>query len=225
VDICNHYSFVNAHTAHKPSFRLEYSKQYHFSVHDSKVRIWKYNIVSTLVISCPIAYPRLCHRPLQTGACRIRVIDIDSQAATTLAGSCRDALINGAGTHASFLRPRGVALDQPPRPAVSTLLFVADSGYHCIRQVVLATGDVTTLAGSGTAAFADGAGALAAFNTPSAVAADAAGNLYVADTLNHRVRKIVISTRLVSTVAGSSSGACLSQSPTQNSGEACRSCV
>ncbi len=86
------------------------------------------------------------------------------------------------------------------------MLFVADSGYHCIRQVVLATGQVTTLAGSGTASFADGVGALAAFNTPSAVAADSLGNLFVADTLNQRVRKIVISSRLVSTIAGASAG-------------------
>ena len=105
---------------------------------------------------------------------------------------------------------------------MSTLLFVADSGFHCIRQVVLATGDVTTLAGSGAAALADGAGALAAFNTPSAVAADATGNLYVADTLNHCVRRIVIASRLVSTVAGSSSGACqmsLRQPSNKNSGK------
>ena len=61
---------------------------------------------------------------------------------------------------------------------------------------------VTTLAGSGTATFADGTGPNASFKYPYAVFSDGT-NLYVADTENHKIRKIVISTGVVSTIAGS----------------------
>ena len=51
-------------------------------------------------------------------------------------------------------------------------------------------GVATTIAGSGTATFADGAGAAASFSGPSGVVVDAAGNIYVADGGNHRIRKV-----------------------------------
>jgi hypothetical protein len=79
--------------------------------------------------------------------------------------------------------------------------FVADSANHTIRKVT-SGGVVSTLAGSaGTAGTADGTGTSARFNTPAGVAVDGAGNVYVADSVNHTIRKIT-STGTVSTVAG-----------------------
>jgi hypothetical protein len=82
-------------------------------------------------------------------------------------------------------------------------LYVADSGNHTIRKMVIATQAVSTLAGTaGQVGSADLPGAAARFNSPEGVASDGAGNLYVADTNNHTIRKVVIASGTVSTVAG-----------------------
>ena len=60
---------------------------------------------------------------------------------------------------------------------------------HKIRKIVISTGVVTTLAGSGTAGSTDATGTLAKFNNPSGITTDGT-NLYVSDTFNHRIRKI-----------------------------------
>ena len=62
---------------------------------------------------------------------------------------------------------------------------------------------VSTLAGNGTAGFANGAGTAAQFNSPYGVAVDGSGNVYVADYVNHRIRKIMVAMGVVSTLAGS----------------------
>jgi len=67
---------------------------------------------------------------------------------------------------------------------------VADRGNNLIRKITPA-GVVTTLAGS-TIGSVDGTGALAKFNDPRGVAADAAGNLYVSDYAGHQVRKVLL---------------------------------
>ena len=67
------------------------------------------------------------------------------------------------------------------------------------------TGAVSTLAGNGTAGFSDGR-TLAQFNRPTGVACDGNGNVYVADRNNQRVRRIVVATGVVSTMAGSATG-------------------
>ena len=66
----------------------------------------------------------------------------------------------------------------------------------------LAQGVVSTLAGTGTAGFADGPGPAARFNTPSGVACDGLGHVFVADKGNHRIRRIVVATGVVTTLAG-----------------------
>jgi hypothetical protein len=104
---------------------------------------------------------------------------------TTLAGSGNAAYADGTGTNASFNSPMGVGLDATGNA------YVADSGNHRIRKVTPA-GVVTTLAGSGNAAYADGTGTNASFNSPDGVAIDASGNIYTADTYNHRIRKITL---------------------------------
>jgi sugar lactone lactonase YvrE len=106
---------------------------------------------------------------------------------STLAGSSASA--------ASFGAPRGIAADGAGN------LYVADNSRNTILRIA-ASGAVTTLSGTaGVRGSADAVGAAASFNFPQGVAADAAGNVYVADTGNHAIRKIAPG-GLVSTLAG-----------------------
>jgi len=66
---------------------------------------------------------------------------------------------------------------------------VADYGNHLIRKIVISTGAVTTLAGTGSSGSANGTGTSASFYQPYGVTTDGT-NLYVTDTWNHLVRKI-----------------------------------
>jgi len=129
----------------------------------------------------------------------IRKVVIATGAVTTLAGSPENGgSTDGTGPDARFYDPSGVASDGAGN------LFVADSDNHTIRKVVIATGVVTTLAGSpGNRGNTDGTGPDARFGHPSAVASDRAGNLFVADSENCTIRKIVIATGVVTTLAGS----------------------
>jgi sugar lactone lactonase YvrE len=114
---------------------------------------------------------------------------------TTLAGSGSAGFADGAGASAQFKRPWGVAVDR------EGWIIVADHGNHRIRRIS-PSGNVSTLAGSGSAGFADGAGASAQFHNPVGVAVDGEGNIIASDWFNHRIRKIVRG-GTVSTVAGS----------------------
>jgi hypothetical protein len=79
---------------------------------------------------------------------------------------------------------------------------VADARNSTIRKIVIATEEVTTLAGMvGTQGFADGTGTSATFDTPYGITTDGT-NLYVSDNGNHTIRKIVIATGAVATLAG-----------------------
>jgi len=113
---------------------------------------------------------------------------------STLAGN-NATLVNGPKSLAQFFEPSDVAIDKAGN------LYVADSSNHCIRKVS-PQGDVSTFAGTHHRGFADGPGNQAQFSAPAGIAVDTAGNLYVADTGNHRIRKISPSGE-VSTLAGS----------------------
>jgi sugar lactone lactonase YvrE len=115
---------------------------------------------------------------------------------TTLAGTTV-GFAEGAGTSAQFYYPDGVDVDAAGN------VYVADKRNHKIRKIS-PTGYVTTLAGT-TQGYTDGAGTIAKFAEPSGVALDAAGNVYVADSENHKIRKIS-PTGAVITLAGTTVG-------------------
>lgn len=127
---------------------------------------------------------------------RVRKVDgsgnISTVAGTGTAGYSGDG---GAATAAQLNQPRGVSIDS------SGNLLIADSGNHAIRKVG-ATGTISTIAGTGTAGFSgDGGTATSAqLQNPRSVIDDGLGNLFIADTSNHRVR--MIDDGIISTIAG-----------------------
>ncbi len=125
----------------------------------------------------------------------VRQIDLATMAVTTLAGDGLPGGYDGTGTDARFNGPAGIAADRLGH------LYVGDGFGRTVRQITIATGDVFTFAGEYTAIGAhDGSGPFARFSGPGAIASDGAGNVWVADQLNHAVRRIV--RRIVSTPVG-----------------------
>lgn len=116
---------------------------------------------------------------------------------TTLAGKLGgQGNADGIGSAARFLYCRGAALDG------SGNFYAADTNNHTIRKIT-AAGAVTTLAGKAEVfGSANGTGAAARFSSPQDLAVDSKGNVYVADTGNHSIRKITPA-GVVSTLAGS----------------------
>ncbi len=129
-----------------------------------------------------------------TGNHMIRLIG-DAAAVTTIAGTAgAPGTANGTGAAARFNAPAGIVV-------ASGAIFVADTGNHMIRKTT-PSGVVTTLAGTaGTPGATNGTGTAALFNSPRGLGADSAGNIYVADTGNHVIRKVT-QAGVVTTFAG-----------------------
>ncbi len=139
----------------------------------------------------------------------IRAVVAATGAVTTLAGGgsaggVGSGFANGAGSAATFYWPTAVAVNS------TGCLLVADASNNLIRAIIVTSGAVTTVAGGGSTGgvatgAADGVGSAATFSYPRGIAVDGAGNAYVGDTDNHRVRAVVVSTGAVRTLAGGGS--------------------
>jgi sugar lactone lactonase YvrE len=135
-----------------------------------------------------------------TGQHRIRRIAGVTRVIGTLVGTGRGGF-SGDGTLGVLTdvqAPAGIVLDLQGNP------IIADTENHRIRRLNNDTGIVVTLAGDGTPGFGgDGGPAAAArLNQPSAVAVDAEGNIWIADSGNHRARRISAGNGAIETVAG-----------------------
>ncbi len=121
---------------------------------------------------------------------------IDTYAGTGVAGYSGDG---GAATAADLNGPGDVALDSAGN------IYIADTANHRIRRVDAVTGIIVTIAGTGTPGYSgDGGPATSAgIDSPEGVAVDSAGNIYIADTANHSIRRIDAATGDIDTVAGS----------------------
>ena len=131
---------------------------------------------------------------------RIRKVDAATGIITTVAGNGFAGYSGDGGpaTSASLNYPSGISID------TSGNLYIADASNHCIRKVDSATGAITTIAGDGTAGYGGDGGpsASALLNNPHGVSVDTAGNVYIADSYNHRIRTIAAETGTIATVAG-----------------------
>jgi sugar lactone lactonase YvrE len=116
---------------------------------------------------------------------------------STVAGNGQGSSIDGQGASATFKFPKGLAIDQ------NDIIFISDGDGDRIRRMTT-DGQVTTLAGSGNSAFADGQGTNASFSGLSGVAVSSNQFIYVTDWNNYRIRKITYS-GLVTTIAGTGS--------------------
>lgn len=141
---------------------------------------------------------------------RVRKVTLDTGVITTIAGSGSFGHSNGdfAGdggiaTNAKLNYPTGVTVDKTGN------VYIADSYNHRIRKVINPTGVITTVAGSGITGPGNGSfggdGGLATaarLNFPTGVDVDGVGNIYIADNGNHRIRKVIASTGVITTVSG-----------------------
>jgi len=134
---------------------------------------------------------------------RVRRVDAATRVITTVAGTDRGfAGDGGPATAAKFDAIRGLAFDSVGN------LFIADMINERVRRIDSATKVISTVAGTGALGYSgDGGPATAALLAlPQTVAVDGAGNLYIADNDNARIRKVDAATRTISTVAGTGTG-------------------
>jgi sugar lactone lactonase YvrE len=122
---------------------------------------------------------------------------------TTIAGTGTGSYSgdNGAATSASLFFPKAIVFD------TSGNYYIADDVNCRIRKVTASTGIMTTIAGTGSCSSSGDGGAAtsAALTYPYGVAVDLSANVYIGDTSGHRVRKVTVSTGIITTIAGTGS--------------------
>ncbi len=136
------------------------------------------------------------------GNSRIRKITVADGKISTIAGTGLYGFSGDGGlaTQADLATPTGVAVDAAGN------VYIADLGNQRIRKIAIADGKISTIAGTGTSGFSgdDGPAASARLNLafPSYITVDSAGDVYIADRVNNRIRKITVNTGIITTVAG-----------------------
>jgi hypothetical protein len=124
----------------------------------------------------------------------------------TVAGTGSPYGAGNAGYNGDNLPATSAELNSPAGVAVDAAgdLFIADTANNRIREVLATTHQIITVAGTGAAGFSgDGGLATSAeLNRPESVTVDAAGDLFIADTANNRIREVLATTQKISTIAG-----------------------
>jgi trimeric autotransporter adhesin len=138
-----------------------------------------------------------------SGTHSVRKITAATDVITTIAGTGKAGVLgfNGEATKEQLSRPSGIALDGAGN------VYIADTDNNRVRKVVAATGMITTIAGNGVSAFGgdNGPAINAQFKNPTTLSVDGAGDIYINDAGNYRIRKITASTGAITTVAGTGS--------------------
>ena len=144
---------------------------------------------------------------------RIRKVDGDGNISTVAGdGTPGDGGDGGPATSAQLNAPRGVAVDGDGN------IYIADVNNQLVRKVTASTGVITTVAGTGTKGYSgdNGPATSAQLDTPYDVALDGDGNIYIADRINKRVRKVIaagVDKGKITTVAGGGTGAYATSGP------------
>ena len=138
---------------------------------------------------------------ITTYGTRILKVTASSGILTVVAGTGRGSFSGDGGlaTYATLLTPLGIALDK------SGNIFVAERYNHRIRKITVGTGIITTVAGDGKSnspGVDNVAATRSALNTPTDVAVDTFGNIYITDSGNGRVRRVTASTGIITTIGG-----------------------
>jgi len=119
--------------------------------------------------------------------------------------------IAGGGTGADGVAATSSSLGSPFDTAVDSAgnLYIVDATANRVRKVDAVTGQISTIAGNGNRGYSGdgGPGPSASLNQPTAVAVDSAGNVFIADTNNFRIRRVAASTGVITTVAGTNNNA------------------
>lgn len=142
-------------------------------------------------------HPR--HLQADTSACTIRKLVLSSAAVTHVAGKGDHAFADGIGSAASFFYPQDVVISN-----TNVFALVGNTANQLVRHISMSSLFVSTLAGTpGVSGSADGLGSSASFYCPQGITIDALGVMaLVADCGNSLIRKVIISSRLVTTLAG-----------------------
>jgi protein gp37 len=134
---------------------------------------------------------------------RIRKVSVTTKNITTAAGNGSEGYSGdyGLAVDASLRKPQGVCAYESPAPAY---LYISDPSNYQMRMVDLREGFLTKAAGTIWAGYNGDniLATLARMNYPFGVHADASGNLFIADTYNHRIRKVNGKTGIITTIAG-----------------------